>query len=115
MIITCQYHLCSNEFEVQSHGKTTKKYCSTPCRTKRNIATWRKNMKRRAVDYKGGKCQGCGYDKCVEAFDFHHRDPEAKEFGISSMGHCRSWDKMKAELDKCDLLCSNCHRERHAT
>lgn len=66
--------------------------------------------KEKAVEYKGGACKLCGYKRCIASLDFHHRDPSTKKFGISqSKG--RSWDKIKEELDKCDLLCANCHRE----
>lgn len=62
------------------------------------------------VEYKGGKCFRCGYNKCIKALDFHHRNASEKTFNISG-NHTRSWDRIKAELDKCDLLCANCHRE----
>lgn len=67
-----------------------------------------------AVEYKGGKCSVCGYDRCADALEFHHLDPSQKDFGISSKGYTRSWDKVKEELDKCILVCSNCHREIHS-
>lgn len=66
-----------------------------------------------AIAYKGGKCQICGYDKCVGALEFHHLDPTQKDFGISAKGYTRSWDKNKQELNKCILVCANCHREIH--
>jgi predicted HNH restriction endonuclease len=56
----------------------------------------------------------CGYDKCIEALDLHHKDASQKDFGISSGGLTRSWELVKAEADKCVLLCANCHRELHA-
>ena len=67
-----------------------------------------------AIEYKGGKCIACGYNKCSRALDFHHIDPSTKEFGIAQKGYTRSWSRVKDELDKCMLLCSNCHREVHA-
>lgn len=66
----------------------------------------------KAVAHKGGKCQKCGYDKCVNALEFHHRDPTSKEVDWRKMQR-RSWAGVKEELDKCDLLCANCHREVH--
>jgi len=66
------------------------------------------------VDYKGEKCQCCGYDKYIGALEFHHIDPNEKDFSLSHRGYCYSWDKVKKELDKCILVCSNCHREIHA-
>jgi hypothetical protein len=67
--------------------------------------------KKKCIDYKGGKCMICGYSKCIAALEFHHRDPNEKEFKISRNKF--DWEKVKDELDKCDLLCSNCHREYH--
>ena len=67
-----------------------------------------------AVEHKGGRCQVCGYERCIEALEFHHLDPTRKDFGISHKGYTRSWEKVKEEVDKCILLCANCHREFHA-
>lgn len=77
------------------------------------VARRRKKVKHKAVEYKGGCCQRCGYNKYAEVLEFHHRDPCEKDFAISSKNHARSWNIVKAELDKCDLLCANCHREVH--
>jgi hypothetical protein len=67
-----------------------------------------------AIDYKGGKCQICGYNKCLDVLEFHHLNTSEKDFGISQKGYTRSWIKVKIELDKCVMLCANCHREIHA-
>lgn len=66
-----------------------------------------------AISYKGGKCCICGYSKCNAALEFHHLNPNEKDFGIASKGYTRAWNKVKEELDKCILVCSNCHRELH--
>ena len=66
-----------------------------------------------AIEYKGGKCMICGYDKCNKALEFHHIDSGRKDFGISAKGYTRSWQKVKSELEKCILICANCHRELH--
>ena len=81
---------------------------------KRAVIKRRKKLRQMAVDYKGGKCVRCGYNRCKEALDFHHEDPNEKEFGISMKGITRSWAKIRAEVDKCILICANCHREEHA-
>jgi hypothetical protein len=73
----------------------------------------RRELKRKAVDYKGGCCEICGYDRCLAALTFHHRDPIQKDFGISDIMNILSWQRIKRELDKCHLLCSNCHYEVH--
>ena len=67
-----------------------------------------------AIKYKGGKCALCGYKKCEQGLEFHHFNSSKKDFGISAKGYTRSWRTIKEELDKCILLCSNCHREVHA-
>ena len=74
----------------------------------------RKRVRTMAIEYKGAKCNNCGYDRCYEAFEFHHLNSGGKDFGISDKGYTRSWTKIKEELDKCVLLCANCHREVHA-
>ncbi|MEO0206896.1 MAG: hypothetical protein ABIL22_09525 [candidate division WOR-3 bacterium] len=74
----------------------------------------RKKIREMAIAYKGGKCQICGYAKCLEAMEFHHLDSNKKDFGISQKGYTRGWSRVKAELDKCMMLCANCHREVHA-
>ena len=73
----------------------------------------RKKLSAMALEYKGGKCQICGYNKCSTALEFHHIDPSKKKFGVKS-GNTHSWDILKIEVDKCILLCSNCHREVEA-
>lgn len=80
----------------------------------RAVQKRRQILKEKAVAYKGGKCECCDYDKYVGALEFHHKDPEAKSFGISHSGFTRSWKALRKELDKCLLVCSNCHKEIHA-
>lgn len=72
-----------------------------------------KNQKRKikSVEYKGGKCEMCGYDKNISALEFHHKNPEEKDFTISSFNG--SWEDIQRELDKCVMVCANCHREIH--
>ncbi|PIR37295.1 MAG: hypothetical protein COV34_03285 [Candidatus Zambryskibacteria bacterium CG10_big_fil_rev_8_21_14_0_10_42_12] len=74
------------------------------------VAKRRRKIKTLALEYKGGKCQICGYNKYQGALDLHHINGK-KEFGIGDKGYTRSWEKVKAELDKCILVCANCHRE----
>ncbi len=93
--------------------KDKRKYSDRAEYLKKAVDKRRKQIRQMSLDYKGGKCQICGYDKCIRALDFHHRDPEKKDFGLSAKGYTRSWDSVKTELDKCILLCSNCHREVH--
>ena len=78
------------------------------------VAKRRKKMRQMALNYLGGKCVACGYNRCSSALDFHHLDEKTKKFGISQDGLTRSWEKTKRELKKCILVCANCHREIHA-
>ena len=76
------------------------------------LKSLRHRRKIMAVEHKGNKCQRCGYDGCYSALEFHHRDPSKKSFGLSCRELSnRTWEACLIELDKCDLLCSNCHRE----
>ena len=78
----------------------------------RHVKKRRSKLKEELVKYKGGKCQICGYDKCIEALEFHHLNNDEKDFTISSYLNL-SIDKLKSEVDKCILVCANCHREIH--
>jgi len=106
-------------------GKTTVLDYTKPIKVKRQeeikkgkknviaVKKRRRKLKEMAIEYKGGKCQECGYNKAKTALEFHHLDPNEKDFGIAAKGHTRSWEKIKIELDKCIMVCSNCHREIH--
>jgi hypothetical protein len=100
-----------NEFYSKNKLDTrTEKLCK-PCSNKRTTADQRRR-KQELINYKGGKCQTCGYCKYNGALDFHHIDPTKKEFAPSKLNNW-SVERAKSELDKCVLLCSNCHREIH--
>ena len=74
----------------------------------------RYRIKKLLVEYKGNKCKICGYDKCLSALEFHHLEPENKDFTISYNTKYNNLDALKKEVDKCILVCANCHREIHA-
>ena len=59
----------------------------------------------------GGKCRICGYSKCMAALHFHHKKGCEKKFHISQKVGFMKIDNLKKEIDKCILLCSNCHAE----
>ena len=84
--------------------------------TKRSdsVKKWRENLKIRALRLFGNSCNICGYTKCKEALEFHHLNPEEKDFSLSSVyKNPVSWYKIVQELRKCILVCANCHREVH--
>lgn len=76
------------------------------------VKKWRKNARLRLREISGGKCQCCGYDKCKEALEFHHVNPSTKDFTIGQLKIIK-WEKLKEEIQKCVLVCANCHREIH--
>ena len=90
------------------------KYCEA-CyvgRARRTGPEIRRQRKQKLIDLKGGKCERCGYNRCLAALDFHHRDRSTKKFSLSGGNLTnRDWANITAELAKCNLLCSNCHRE----
>jgi hypothetical protein len=98
-----------NDFYTAKNGNT---HCWCKSCINKKTVEWQQKTKIQAINYKGGKCIKCGYDKCPAALDFHHLDPSKKDFSISSKKN-RSFDKIKFELDKCVLICRNCHAELH--
>ena len=104
-------HLCScgetDPARFYGKNKSTCKHCSTrrsTCRVQK--------QKERAVQHMGGCCSSCGYDKSSSALEFHHVVPSEKEYAWDELRKM-SWGKILAELEKCVLVCANCHREIH--
>jgi hypothetical protein len=60
-------------------------------------------------------CAICGYNKCARALSFHHIDPNTKKCTISTLCNCRasSVERIQTEINKCIILCANCHMELH--
>ncbi len=103
--------------KIKGHAfETVRKYVNLKQRNVKisrseSVIAWRKRTKLKLIDYKGGSCSLCGYNKCVTALQFHHIDPKEKDFTIA--GKSLSFEKLKKEVDKCILVCSNCHSEIH--
>jgi hypothetical protein len=108
----CHQEKNKNEFgyRKQRKGKTYSicKACTTMLKIKEQ-----KFNKKKCMEYKGNKCVICGYDRCMNAMQFHHLDPSEKEFTVGKR-HSMVFEKVIRELDKCILVCSNCHNEIHA-
>lgn len=85
-------------------------YCKS-CFNRYCAERWRQK-KLDAIAYKGGACAKCKGHFHYSVFDFHHLDPRDKDVNWTKL-RLRSEAKIKAELDKCELLCSNCHRLTH--
>lgn len=110
--------------EIQKELKCSRSlisYYVNPNGKSSNLERQNRNRFRRRTEYKkmfGGKCCLCGYDKCLDALQFHHKDPSQKDFEISDFIFGRlsnvSDQDVRNELDKCMLVCSNCHCELHS-
>lgn len=71
-------------------------------------------LKYKLIMFRGGKCEICGYDKNISALQFHHINPASKKFTLDSRTIERKHDsEILEELNKCQLVCSNCHAELH--
>ena len=103
----CICSVCNRPYHYERSKGHTKTKCGSCLVNER-----RHEVKRRAVAYKGGKCEICGYDRCLRALVFHHRNPKEKDLSVSG-NHCRKWSLLRAELGKCALLCCRCHTEVH--
>ena len=78
------------------------------------VKKWRRNTKLKLITCMGSKCQICGYNKSQNALEFHHINPEEKDFSLSNTrANPKNWSSIIKELQKCILLCSNCHKEVH--
>ena len=101
------------------HGRTTfvlegrGSYRCRQCRVE-HVARRRRKIKRLLVEEAGGKCLLCGYNRHLEALQFHHLEPGEKLFHLGQGGQSRSLARCRAEARKCALLCANCHAEVEA-
>lgn len=106
----CNVDKSEKEFYFKSTEKRWHCYCKK-CLNQFQMERW-KQRKIDAVAYKGGKCIQCGYCTNYASLEFHHRNPEEKDYDWNKL-RLRSWVSIVQELDKCDLLCRNCHGEVH--
>lgn len=90
---------------LSAHRKKTRTQLS------KTIQRRRVQLKLRCIDLLGGACLKCGYKKSYRGLTFHHRDPVTKVDDVCRMIANRSWSSVLEEIQKCDLLCFNCHME----
>jgi len=106
----CKRHLSPNDFYLR-RKKDPSSYCKS-CTTKKTVERQR-NRKRKAIEYKGGACIHCGYKTYDGALEFHHTSSAHKDSLVSKLLRNNKFETALPELDKCILLCVNCHREAH--
>ena len=98
---------CDKSYVRKPHSAANNTLCASCVVNSRRFV-----RKRQINEYLGDKCVLCGYDTYASVLHAHHTNPETKSFDISG-NHSRSWNSIKAELDKCILLCANCHTAVH--
>ena len=106
----CNQNKSETEFYKRTDRDTYQPYCK-PCFSSYCMDRWHE-VKLKAIEYKGGKCQDCDQKFDYYLYDFHHINPSEKEMMWNKL-RLRSWKKITKELDKCVLLCCMCHRTRH--
>lgn len=94
--------------------KCTYGFCSKECKNHYKMLDKRQNNKARAVEYLGGRCKRCGFNENMNIFHFHHLDPADKKYNISEKLN-KGFEFIRSELNKCILLCINCHLIVHRT
>lgn len=72
----------------------------------------RREKRQRSIEYRGGMCVICGFDKYPCSLDFHHLDPNTKDDAYESI-MSSGWERIRPEIEKCVLLCKNCHTALH--
>ena len=107
----CDKELLITNFYSNGYQPNGKKKYKPKCKECESL-THNKEFKELLVALKGTSCKICNYSKCYQALEFHHLDPTQKEYQISNL-KSHSLDTIKLELDKCILVCANCHREIH--
>lgn len=108
----CKRKSCTEEARSNPYKGHDPLYCSVKCKNIDKVNVFRKKRKKELVDLLGGKCSKCGYAKCLGALHFHHTDPTKKDFQINR-AVTLSLERVKPEIEKCILLCANCHAEEH--
>jgi transposase len=105
--------ICSRHGESEFIVRPDKTSQCVRCRAEA-VSARRRKIKEIIVGEAGGACALCGYDRCLSALQFHHRDPAEKRFGLAARGLARSLEVVRQEARKCVLLCANCHAEVEA-
>jgi len=108
----------TRKLEIPRKGK--RKRCKKSFYSKEKCREYQQRMrrerKRKLVEFLGGQCRICGYNKCLSALEFHHLKEEEKDFksfAVAANGLRAGWKILVREIKKCILLCANCHREIH--
>ena len=109
-------HICPcgesdlSKFYAKSKGRM-QHHCKK-CHNSYTIKRW-VDIKIKAISYKDGKCNRCGFSSHhYSVYEFHHIKGQEKTHDWNKLRKCK-WETIKSELDKCEMLCANCHRIEH--
>jgi transposase-like protein len=102
--------VCSRHGETQFLLEGRGYYRCMKCRSDA-VSRRRRKVKEILVREAGGCCAICGYDRCFGALEFHHLDPGEKRLEVNAKGVSLALETLRAEAQKCILLCANCHAE----
>ena len=103
---------CTNEYSRQHYRDNIDVYLA---RTKRNTAKYKKDGRNLIYEFKlSNPCTSCGESNPI-VLEFDHIDPKTKRNDLSTMAtHGYSIESLEKEIEKCIILCANCHREKTA-
>lgn len=110
----CGRELPLDQFNWRDKAKGTRRADCKQCHSGHMRMTYLKKREEISQLKLQIKCQKCGYDKCPDALEFHHTNPEEKDYTISqALRLHKSEEEIQNEMKKCVILCSNCHKEFH--
>ncbi len=96
---------CGKKYLYKRHSHMSRFMCSSCSANKKRLT-----KRYQIISERGGKCERCGYSKCLSALEFHHNNASEKEMLVTGNF---SMERLRGEAKKCTLLCANCHREEH--
>jgi hypothetical protein len=109
-----EYQKNSNKYKKRAKEWRKNNPDKTYLADKKRWKEGQKAMRHYLKSQEGGHCKKCGYDKNLDALDWHHKDPSTKEFNLSQIRITpKNYNIIIKEIEKCVLVCSNCHREIH--
>jgi hypothetical protein len=97
---------CQKNYRREHYLKNKKKYIDKAAQYTKNIIEWFHNIKKEL------KCEMCGESR-FWVLDFHHKDPKEKDLEVSLLTRKGSKKRIVKEIEKCSVLCANCHRDLH--
>lgn len=105
-VLQWQCRTCQKEYRKEHYEQNKQKYISKARVYNKSVADWFDEYKKTL------KCEKCEESRWW-VLDFHHLDPNEKEHSISVLKYGGSKPKLLKEIEKCMVLCSNCHRDLH--